>query len=260
MPILKRLRRWYLQHVLLRERIPQSLWRRVCDRVPLLSRIGRRERHRLRRLASLFLHEKAVTGAGEHVLNEEQRVVIAAQACVLILELGLDYFNGWSEVIVYPEAFVAPQRWRDEAGLVHEGRRGLSGEAWGRGPVVLSWSDIEQDIAHRHRRGSNVVLHEFAHKLDFLNGAANGMPPLHPDIVRERWTGDFTRAYDDLYRRLRQHRHTAIDPYAGESPAEFFAVVTEVFFEAPARLRHAYPAVYDEMRAFYRQDPLTWPG
>ena len=183
------------------------------------------------------------------------RVTIAAQACLLVLNLGLDYYKDWSEIIVYPGAFLAPHRERDEAGVVSEGMRGLSGESWGRGPAILSWADIE----HSRVGGSNVVLHEFAHKLDFLDGAANGIPPLHSDVIRERWTEDFTKAYDDLHQQLECHRHPAIDPYAAESPAEFFAVVTEVFFQDPRRLHAHYPAVYDEMRRFYRQDPLARP-
>lgn len=257
---LNRLRRWWIQHILLRERIPQSLWRQVLGRVPLLARLPQADVHRLRRLASLFLHEKVVVGAGEFELDELMRVTIAAQACLLVLNLGLDYFDGWSEVIVYPDAFVVPHTRRDEAGVVHEGQRGLSGEAWGRGPVILSWSDIRADAGRHHPPGSNVVLHEFAHKLDYLNGTANGMPPLHPDIVRERWTEDFTRAYEGLYQQVRHHHRTAINAYASESPAEFFAVVTEYFFEAPETLYAHYPAVYDEMRRFYRQEPLAWAG
>ena len=249
---LTRLRRWLTQRILHRKRIPLPLWRQVIEQQPLLSQLDKREAHRLRRLASLFLHQKSLVGAGGLELDDFMRVTIAAQACLLVLNLDLDYYEGWSEIIVYPGAFLAPHRQQDEAGVVSEGMHGLSGESWGRGPAILSWDDIEHP-----RQGSSVVLHEFAHKLDFLDGAANGIPSLHSGVVRERWTEDFTEAYNDLHRRLERRHQPAIDPYAAESPAEFFAVVTEVFFQDPQRLHANYPVVYDEMRRFYRQDPLA---
>ncbi|MEJ2554168.1 MAG: zinc-dependent peptidase, partial [Gammaproteobacteria bacterium] len=141
------------------------------------------------------------------------------------------------------------------SGVVHRTRRALGGESWGQGPVILSWRDAQPD-AHPHGHGSNVILHEFAHKLDMLNGAANGMPPLHGDMSRSAWTAALSSAYDDLYHQLLRYHHTAIDPYAAESPAEFFAVLTETFFELPQRLQETYPAVYEVFRQFYRQDPL----
>lgn len=252
--IINRLRRWWTQRILRRERIPLPLWRSVVEQVPVLRGLDRREQHRLRELASLFLHEKRFSGADGLEISDFMRVTIAAQACLLVLNLGLDYFAGWVEVIVYPGAFVAPHRQQDETGLVHESRRAMGGEAWSKGPVILSWADI--DPAGR-KKGGNVVLHEFAHKLDMLNGAANGMPPLHADMLRERWTEDFSRAYQVLYRQVEHHRHTDIDPYAIESPAEFFAVISEYFFEQPRLLHEGYQGVYEELRCFYRQDPLA---
>jgi Mlc titration factor MtfA (ptsG expression regulator) len=253
--MLERLQRWWTQRLLHRHRIPLSVWRQVLDASPLLARLDKQEQHRLRELASLFLQRKVVEGAGGLALDETARALIAAQACLLILNLGLDWFDGWSEVIVYPEAFIAPHRERDEAGVVHEGNRGLSGEAWGRGPVILSWADIDPLMRQLHHPGSNVVLHEFAHKLDFLDGAPNGIPPLHAGNSQPQWAEDFTRAYADLSRHHRHHA-AAIDPYATTSPAEFFAVVSEYFFEAPQRLQQPYPAIYDELRRFYLQDPI----
>ncbi len=253
--MLRRLRRAWLQHVLYRSRIPYPLWHDCISQVPVLAALDHREQHRLRKLASLFLHEKTLVGAGGQAVDDAMRVTIAAQACLLILNLDLDYFDGWREIIIYPDSFVVSHEERDANGLVHETRRTLGGEAWGRGPVILSWADARPD-AHPHGAASNVILHEFAHKLDMLNGAANGMPPLHPDMVRQQWTASLSQAYQDLYRQVERHHHTAIDPYASESPAEFFAVLSEVFFEQPARLHHLYPAVYQQLKLFYRQDPL----
>jgi len=253
---LTRLQRWWTQRILRRERIPTRLWRQVIESLPVLASLNRIEKHRLRKLSSLLLHEKNFVGVGGLELNQAMQVTIAAQAALLILNLGLDLYAGWSDIVVYPDAFIVPRQSLDEAGVVHESSRALEGESWGRGPVILSWADVMADSQpHTHAIGSNVVLHEFAHKLDFLNGAANGMPPLPVDIRREDWTRDFSRAYEDLYRRVERNRGTAISPYAAESPAEFFAVVTEVFFEDAERLHQRFPKVYDALRRYYQQDP-----
>ena len=254
--MLKRLYRAWLQHVLLRSRIPYPLWHDSIASAPVLSSLDRREQRRLRRLASLFLHEKTITGAGGLSVDSSMRVYIAAQACLLILNLDLEYFRGWSEVIVYPDTFVVSREESDSSGVIHEIHRALAGEAWRRGPVNQSWSDARAG-ASPHGPASNVILHEFAHKLDMLNGAPNGMPPLHYGMVREEWTAALSQAYESLYQQVERHHHTAIDPYAAESPAEFFAVLTEVFFQQPERLNHLYPDVYWQLRLYYRQDPLA---
>ncbi len=238
-----------------RGRIPARRWQDCVARLPLLSSLSGAELSRLHELASLLLQEKTFVGAGEFQVDDSMRVCVAAQACLPILNLGLDYYAGWHEIIVYADTFVVPARQLDAAGVVHETRRALSGESWGRGPLILSWADARPG-AHPHGEGSNVVLHEFAHKLDMLNGAANGMPPLHAGMERQAWTQALTQAYAALGEALDQDRDTGIDPYAAESPAEFFAVTSEVFFEAPQRLRQLYPQVYRQLSLFYRQDPL----
>lgn len=251
-----RLRRLWMQYRLRRNRIPWNLWRTVVTQTPVLSVLSKRERNRLRLLASLFLQRKTINGAGGLVVDDVMRVTIAAQACLLIMNLDLDYFNGWVEVIVYPAPFVAERAVVDETGVVHQQRHALGGESWGRGPLILSWSDITAE-SRNSRRIRNVVLHEFAHKLDTLNGPADGFPPLHKEVVVERWSHDFNAVYETLQKQLEYHQHTTIDPYAGVSPAEFFAVVTEYFFEAPQLLYRHYPDIYGELRGFYRQDPLA---
>ena len=263
--MLKRLHRAWLQHVMFRSRIPYPQWHEIMRSVPVLSRLDQREQHRLRKLTGLFLHEKVITGAGDLVVDSSMRLTIAAQVCLLILNLDLDYFQGWSEIIVYPDSFIVQRDEYDDSGVVHETRRNLAGEAWGRGPVILSWSDAKPGTRLHgpatngpatNGPATNVILHEFAHKLDMLNGAANGMPPLHNNMVRENWTAALSQAYEKLYHQLERHHHTVIDPYAAENPAEFFAVFTEVFFEQPALLHKLYPDVYEQLSLFYRQDPL----
>jgi len=252
---MNRLQRWWQQRFLRKHRIPQYLWEQCLSGSELLQRLDQHEQHRLRELASHFLHEKAIAGTSELELSEEMRVYIAAQACLLILNLDMDYFSGWHEVIVYPDAFVTRRESHDEAGVVHEEVRTLDGEAWGQGPVILAWADARPG-ARPHGHGSNVILHEFAHKLDMLNGAANGLPPLHSDMSRVAWTEALSTAYEDLCARLDRHHHVGIDPYGAENPAEFFAVLSETFFERPRLLKDVYPKVYEQFSLFYRQDPL----
>jgi hypothetical protein len=137
-------------------------------------------------------------------------------------------------------------------GVVHQGDEPYSGEAWLGGPVVLSWADIQTS---EYSDGVNVVIHEFAHKLDMLNGDANGFPPLHAEMDREAWSMTFRAAYEDFCARVDADEDTPIDPYASESPGEFFAVLSEAFFETPDVVQDEYPAVYAQLAAFYRQDP-----
>jgi Mlc titration factor MtfA (ptsG expression regulator) len=254
-PIMNRLQRWWQQRFLRKHRVPLHLWEVALAQAPVLAALDGKERHRLRELASLFLRDKTITGAHDLAVTDEMRVTIAAQASLLILNLDLGYYAGWSEIILYPGSFFVENEEYDEAGVVHAGRHALDGEAWGHGPVILSWRDI-QPGAQPHGPGSNVILHEFAHKLDMLNGAANGMPPLHAGMSRPAWTAALSAAYDHLCRQVNGGHHTAIDPYAAVSPAEFFAVTTEVFFEIPRRLYEAYPRVYQVFAQFYLQDPL----
>jgi len=252
--MLKYLRRLWHLYVFSRKRIPYSLWRECLSFNPMLQTLGRREQHRLRKLVTLFLHEKTITGAGGLQVDSAMRVSIAAQACLLILNLDLDYYRGWSEIIVYPDSFITQRNELDANGLVHESRRVLAGESWERGPVIISWSDANQ--SKRHGQASNVIIHEFAHKLDMLNGVANGMPPLHANMVRENWTASLSQAYEKLGQQLQYFGYSEIDPYAAENPAEFFAVLSEVFFEQPEKLHSVYPLAYEQLAQFYRQNPI----
>ncbi|HHI76395.1 MAG TPA: zinc-dependent peptidase [Gammaproteobacteria bacterium] len=247
--------RWHRLRVLRNHPIPDGLWFELTPRLPLLHGLDAIERARLRELSTLFLHDKHFTGVQGLELSEEMRLVIAAQACLPILELGPDAYAGWVEIVVYPAAFRVSREVTDEFGIVHREERGLSGESWGAGPVILAWEEVERD-SFRLRHGHNVVVHEFAHKLDLLNGRANGLPPLHPDMPIEAWSRALGEAYERLIRRIEQHHRPFIDPYAATDPAEFFAVVCEYFFTAPEVLQEHCPAVYEQLRRYFRQDPL----
>jgi Mlc titration factor MtfA (ptsG expression regulator) len=229
----------------------------LISRVPLASRYETTERARLLELTRRLLAKKAVEGAGSFEVTAHVRRVIAVQACIPILNLGLDWYRGWVSIVVYPSAFVARHEHVDGGGVVHRVHRALSGESWDRGPVIVSWHDAEQ--AALGRLAGNVVIHEFAHKLDALNGVANGMPPLHAGMARKRWTEALTSAYEDLCRRIERAEPLPLDPYATQSPAEFFAVASEAFFVRPEALTGFYPEVYRQLSEFYRQDPAARP-
>ncbi len=252
--MLRRVRNWQRRRVLARHPIDARAWTRVTERVPFLGDLNEDEETRLKGWTALFLHEKRIHGAGGYEVDEETRLVIGAQACLLILNLDLDYYKDWVEVIVYPDEFIPEREYMDEAGVVHTVREPLAGESWLQGPVILSAADVDPSW---HEGPVNVVIHEFAHKLDMLNGDANGMPPLHPDMDPKVWKAAFEQAYQDLRRRVGRGLPTPIDPYGAEAPGEFFAVASEAFFQAPRTLQAAYPAVYEQMRQFYRQDPAA---
>lgn len=214
----------------------------------MLARLDESETERLRRLATLFLHHKRFLGAHGLEVDEAMRLDIALQACLPILNLGLAWYEDWVTVIVYPEDFLPEHEYVDEAGVVHVERSPHSGEAWERGPVLLSWDEVN------HSEG--LAIHEFAHTLDMRNGEANGMPPLHRDMSPRAWEKAMSAAFRALNDRLARGIPPPIDPYAATDPAEFFAVTSEYFFADPHTLEDAYPEVYGQLRLFYRQDPL----
>ena len=253
--LLKRFFQWREQRQLRHARIPVALWQRVADDSLTDFHLDEHELHQLRELASLFLIRKTINGAGGLDVDDYMRAVIAAHACVLILNLDIDYYDGWVEVIVYPDAFVVNREVHDEMGVVHQKRSVLGGEAWSRGPLILSWKDARPG-KHLHGAGSNVILHEFAHKLDMLDGSADGTPPLHPDMDLRTWIDSFTDTYMQLRKQIASNHYTEIDPYAAENPAEFFAVVSEEFFVVPDQLHQYHTGIYQQLQLFYRQDPL----
>lgn len=236
-----------------RPTVTDGTWGAVRRSWPILATLSASDSVKLRALVDAFLGSKSLEGAGGFDLDEESRVVVAAQACVPILELGMEAYAGWRSVIVYPGGFVSRGSSVDEMGVEHEWEEARSGESWSHGPVVLSWEDV---AASGHLEGYNVVIHEMAHKLDMLNGDANGFPPLHAGMDGAAWHRAFSAAYEDLCTRVDAGEETDIDEYATEGPDEFFAVTSEYFFELPEVLDAWYPKVYAELRAFYRQDPL----
>mgnify|MGYP001559232945 CR=1 FL=1 len=234
--LFKWLRHWKMRRILRRHPIPHDVWHGVTRQIAVLRGLDAVQMAHLRELATWFLHSKSINGAQGLDVTLPMRVAVAAQACLLILNLDVDYFGDWVEVILYPGAFRVHHEHMDEIGLVHSEADVLTGESWLRGPVILSWDDVERDSYHPGP-GRNVVLHEFAHKLDGIDGATNGMPPLHSGMDRNSWAGELNAAYETLCSQVAAGGLTVIDDYAATSPAEFFAVSSEYYFTAPDILK-----------------------
>lgn len=252
MNIFKRARIRYILH---RHAIPLDQWLEVTEKLPVLLGLTAVEKAHLRELTTLFIREKQFAGVQELQLTDAMCLIIAVQACLPVLRLGLDCLSGWTEMVVYPGAFRVSRDSRDDAGIVHHEEQALIGESWSRGPVIVSWDDVERDM-QESQSGRNVIIHEIAHKLDMLNGAADGFPPLHSGMSVTDWTTSLSAAYESLVQRVEHHHHACINPYAATSPAEFFAVISEYFFCTPEILNTHFPDVYRQLRIYYRQDPL----
>jgi Mlc titration factor MtfA (ptsG expression regulator) len=271
--------RW-LQKILPRDkpRIPQPLWRQCIARLPFLQRLPAGDLERLKQLSENLLDKKTFTGAGGLEMTDEIAVMIAAQASLPVLNLTLDLYRDMAGIIVYPSEFIVPHAEMDEAGVMHEWQAPVAGEAVDvGGAVVLSWEDIENVDAP----GYNVVIHEFAHKIDMGDGAPNGCPPFlaayHEGMSHTEWQRTFCAAYEDFSARVDEldnrlpadpsspedeeeyealYAVLPLDPYAAGNPAEFFAVASEAFFILPRPLAAAYPEVFRLLGRYYRQAPL----
>ncbi|WP_242102629.1 MULTISPECIES: M90 family metallopeptidase [unclassified Lysobacter] len=236
------------------EPIDPKLWRDTQRRLPWLARLDNARDVRLGVLSATFLQRKAITPLAGLTLSDGDRVLLAALCCLPLLEFGAEGLHGWSQVLVYPDAFRAHRSHVDAAGVMHEWEDELIGEAWEQGPLVLSWADVCADLEEPDA-GYCVAVHEMAHKLDALDGLLDGTPPLPRDWQRE-WARDFQSAYDDFAAQVDGGRETAIDAYAAEAPEEFFAVCSEYHFSDPALLHETMPSVATHLRRFYGPSPF----
>lgn len=253
------LRRRWQDHKIARLGMSRARWEALVEGWAPARRYQGAERDRLFDLSRRFLVGKDFVAGGGFQLDDDHCALIAIMASVPVLNLGLDWYRGWYSVIVYESAFMTPDDEMDEYGVVHHQGRALIGEAWLRGPVIVSWADVAASLHGEDRdamwRG-NVVLHELAHKLDMRSDGANGAPPLHPGMTAAVWHDVFTDAFRRLQRAERAGR-PFLDCYALQNPGEFFAVATESFFESPDHLNTVSPDVYKQLTLFYRQDPLA---
>jgi Mlc titration factor MtfA (ptsG expression regulator) len=252
--MLKQLKRWLGLTDHGTSPVPPALWALVEARLPFLAYLPDAARPRLRTLTEAFLAEKEFYGANDLPITDEIMLTIAVQACLPVLNInaGLAAYRDWIGIVVYPGDFIIPRREMDEAGVVHEYEMPVLGEARGDGPVLVAWFD-----ASTATPGVNAVIHEFVHKLDMANGDADGFPALPASMSRQRWAEAFTAAYQRLCWQVDAGFEPAIDPYAADSPAEFFAVASEAFFETPLRLQAAFPAVYAQLSTFYGLDTAS---
>lgn len=238
-------------------------WASAFEGRPTLARLGGGERERLRRLAAAFAAEKRILVPGGGAADEGVVAAACALASLPIMGLcsspealdGLDWYRGWSTILVAPDSYRVTRSFYDGAGTLHEYEDELAGEDSALGPVVLAAPDIE---AAGRGDGYDVVIHEMAHKLDGLDGSYDGCPPLPRGLSYAAWRADFTAAFARLRDGGRRRRGSARDPfddYAAADPAEFFACACELFFDRPAALKAVYPAVYGRLAEFFRQDP-----
>ncbi len=234
-----------------------SAWRDIVRRcVPLARELPAAQQLRLKKHVQVLLAEVPFIGCAGLEVSDEMRVTIAAQAAFLLLGRG-GSFGNLREVLVYPGHFVVPRSEAGAGGVVHEGRDVLAGQSWQRGQVIVAWDAVRDGAADPHD-GANVVMHEFAHQLDQDTGAANGAPYVGRGAVQQVWARVMNQEFDALRERLSRAEPGLIEPYAGTSAAEFFAVTTELFFERPGALAAERPALYEQLRRCYRLDPVSW--
>lgn len=236
-------------------------WRNMLlDNVHYYRKLPEEKQHKLHGLIHIFLDEKTFEGCGGLELTDEIKVTIAAQACILLL--GLDdlssFYPDLRSILVYPRRYFAPIKDYTEHGTVIEGTENRWGESWSHGNIVLAWDQVKKGAAD-YRDGQNLVFHEFAHHLDYEYGATH-----LPDEEESAdphflvWARVLSQEYEQFLKDLQRRQPTVFDAYGSENLAEFFAVVTESFFEQPEKLHRAHPDLYEQLTLFYRQDPLEY--
>jgi Mlc titration factor MtfA (ptsG expression regulator) len=253
---LARVGAWREQRALERRAIPDDLWRLTLARLPFVARLDDADQSELRRLCSLFLDRKEFHGVGGLEVTDDMALVIAAQACLPVLRLGLDVYASFVTILVHPEGAVAPRSEVDEDGIVHEWDDEIVGEVGHVGRLMLAWSDV-QDGTELIDAVYNVVIHEFVHAIDAATGAFDGVPPLPDRAARDHWIAVMDAAYDQFCQDVDDGYDTVVDPYGAEAVEEFFAVAVEAFFIEPMALRHESPALYELFAGYFQQDPAA---
>jgi len=238
-------------------RIPDELWAGLLQRFAFLADLPTAQQAQLRQMSARFLDDKEFSGAHGLVVTDEMALAIAAQACLPVLHLGLSCYDDFRGIVVHPRAMRARRQTQDEIGLVHHYTEELSGEAMHGGPVTLSWEDVTDASAET---GYNVVIHEFAHKLDMRDGVADGCPPLPSRAMRLRWSGVMQAAFDGFAEALARAERFGgpppwLDPYAATDPGEFFAVACEAYFVNRQRLRQEFEALAALFDDYFQRPP-----
>ena len=238
--------------------IPDALWQSTLQDFAFLPTQPPALARRLRTMSAEFLADKEFFGAHGLQVTDAMAVAIAAQACLPVLHLGLDWYDDFKGIVVHPGAMLAPREVTDEAGVVHRYTEELSGEAMEMGPVTLSWADVAA-AGEAAPEGYNVVIHEFVHKLDMRNGQADGCPPLPTRALRQRWQSTMQESYARFCTQVTMADRFGgpapwLDAYAASAPAEFFAVASEAYFVNPVRFAESFPELVPLLNGFFKPE------
>jgi len=244
---------------LMEQKLPSDWLAIIENNVPYYHLLRSEDKNRLQGLINVFLNEKHFEGCGGLEITDEIRLTIAAQACILLLGHKTDFYPTLRSILVYPNAYVVPIKNNQPDGTVFEGIESRLGESWLHGYVVLSWDDVLQGASDFHD-GKNLVFHEFAHQLDSESGSVEGAPILPRQSMYIAWARILGKEFQSLIDSIVQNKPTLLDKYGAKSPAEFFAVATEFFFEKPVELKNRHPELYEQLQLFYQSDPaeLVW--
>lgn len=251
--ILRYLRRQWVS----RKPFPQTWERLLMDKMPVYRLLPDELKGKLQRRIFIFMDEKLFEGCGGLELTEEMRLLIAAQACLLILEENSDYYPALQAILVYPKDYMAPVYEVSAGGVVTEGWESRSGESWNPGNIVLSWSDVLRGLRNPSD-ARNLVYHECAHQLDHQYGLTAGIDPEGDAESEDEWTEILSGIYRELVRKVRRGQAGLLDSYGATNPAECFAVITECFIERPVPLHRTYPELYSHLTDFFGYDPARW--
>ena len=249
-------KKWRRSRIAARQFPPQ--WLRIIENnVSLYNRLPPEDKAELQRHILIFIAEKRFEGCGGLRITDEIKVIIAAQACILLLHRQTDYYPGLSSILVYPHAFIVRRSQHLTSGVIIEGPQVLLGESHRRGSVVLSWDDVRLGAADVYD-GQNVVFHEFAHQLDSSQGRGDSSAVLKNTSSYIAWARVLQKDYQRLKTAAEVGDPAFLNKYGATDPAEFFAVATEFFFEKPDQLKQIHLDLYNELKRFYQQDPAVF--
>lgn len=235
-----------------------AAWKQILlQEMPYFQLLPARLQRQLQTLIQIFVAEKSFVGCHGLEVTDQMRVLIAAQACLLLLNRNTEIFPNLTEILIYPDAFIVEREVASEGNIVHSVRATVSGESWADSRVILSWVDVTQSAANPGD-GFNVVVHEFAHQLDHESGAMNGAPAFTDSQQASEWAQVLSREFDHLRDQVERDHDSLLDAYGSQNPAEFFAIVSEVFFEQPGRLNTEHPFLCAELSRYYQVNPLRW--
>jgi len=236
---------------------PDPWQQTLIDRLPFVANIPLAEREQLKFLIKVFLADKKFYGCAGQEINDDIRVTVAAQACLLLLNQDRTPYPDLDSILIYPSTFVATREVANELGLVSTNHIAMLGESWSQGKVVLAWDNVKKGVMNL-QDGQNVVLHEFAHQLDHESGSTNGAPVLNTRGAYRSWAHVFSEEFEELQKDAVRGRHSLLDHYGATNPAEFFAVATETFFERPKEMAAYHQELYQQLKDYYKLDPRNW--